>query len=473
MFSGKPTTKSGVSYSPSDFFKQPRKQIDIDFAILSPMPEELEFFKNTFLQCPSENIRLYDFEFTVYEYHKKRVLLSHTGLGTTFAASVATMIYHHFHPNYFLLLGTAGGINPLLNIRDVIIVEKAFEAEIQDAFKLLKGTPFESCLTHPLNNKLFPSVYSADEELLSIASSLDFPTITVHTGSVVSSNAFPAPPELFEKIKKQSPYAIDMETSAIYQVAWFLKVPVLAVRGISNILNHDGSDDKIHESDIKGSTEAAATVLLKILDTLLLKNNPQEIHEKKLHSEAAKIIDSLKLERHPEGGYYTQIFKSNQLIKSSNSNQYNNKYRSAGSSIYYLLANNDFSAWHRLTSDEIWHYYKGSTVTIHTINQQGLLRSHLLGDFIQHPEAAFQITIPANTWFAAELTDKSSYCLVGCTVSPGFEFSDFELADRKSLSDQFPHHQSLITQLTRSSQYLSEDHNAAAVHPHKKIKSCL
>ncbi len=146
----------------------------IDFAILSAMPEELDFFYATFSKYECTSSKIDAFEFKIYEYHNKRILLAHTGLGTAFAASIVTLIHYCFRPDYILFSGTAGGIKPNLKLRDVILVEKAFEAEIQGAFELLKGTPFESCLTHPLNKQIFPSTYSADQELLDIASSIDF-----------------------------------------------------------------------------------------------------------------------------------------------------------------------------------------------------------------------------------------------------------------------------------------------------------
>ncbi len=427
-------------------------------AIFSAMPEELEFFQKTFAQAKTEIIKLQGFEFKIYEYNNKRILVAYTGLGTTFAASIATLIYHHFSPEYMLLSGSAGGIKSGLKLRDVIIVEKAFEAEIQDAFKLLKNTPFESCLTHPLKNQCFPQVYAADEELLQIASNIDLSGITTYKGTVVSSNAFPAPPELFDKIKNQNPYSIDMETSAFYQIAWLLRARVLAVRGISNVLNHDGTDDKVHESDLKGSAEAAAKVLLKILDALLLKYhfNPLQDFEMKPDAinEVKELIKRFNLLPHPEGGYYARNFLSTDTVKSTNKERYNDENRSAGTSIYYLLQGHNFSAWHSLKSDEIWHHYTGSPVKIHVIDKQGNLTTHLLGNPLENPKASFQVVITAGNWFAAEITDKTSYSLVGCTVNPGFEFKDFKLADRDTLSAEFPQHSAIINQFSRTVQNL-------------------
>lgn len=435
------------------FFKQHPKKVD--FAILSPMPEELEHLQKAFSSCPYVTLKLNHFEFKIYDYQNKRILLSHTGLGTTFAASVVTLICHHFHPDYLLLLGTAGGIHEEVRIRDVVIAEKAFEAEIQEAFTVLKGTPFEGCLTHPLNKKAFPPVYSADPNLLEIAASIDFENVKVHRGAVVSSNTFPAPRELFEKIKKLSPYVIDMETSALYQVSWLLGVPALAVRGASNELNHEGVDDKINESDIKGSMEAAATVMLKILNRVIYLSQQQKLQsplkDEKTEQETNALVEHFKLQPHPEGGHYARTFTSSHFVTSLDKKRYNNERRHAGSSIYYLLKGNDFSAWHRLKSDEIWHYYKGSAIQVYVLNEQGILTTYLLGDPAEYSGAVFQVAIAADHWFAAEIIYKSLYSLVGCTVSPGFEFEDWEIASVLDLVDQFPQHETIIKKFALNS----------------------
>lgn len=445
------TTQVSSSKPSSSFFKSHPKKIYC--AIFSAMPEELEFFQKTFAQTKTETIQVQGFEFKIYEYNNKRILVAYTGLGTTFAASIATLIYHHFSPEYILLSGTAGGIKSGLKLRDVVIVENAFEAEIQGAFKLLKNTPFESALIHPLNNQCFPQIYSADEELLQIASNIDFSGITAHKGTVVSSNAFPAPQELFDNIKNQNPCSIDMETSAFYQIAWLFKARVLAIRGISNILNHDGTDDKVHESDLKGAAEAAAKVVLKILDALVLKYRFDLLQDSEMKLEAMnevkELIKRFNLQPHPEGGYYACNFKSKDTVQSTDKDRYNDENRSAGTSIYYLLQGHSFSAWHSLNSDELWHHYTGSSLKIHVIDKQGNLTTHLLGNPLENPDASFQVAIIAGNWFAAEIIDKTSYSLVGCTVNPGFEFKDFKLADRETLSAEFPQHTAIITQFSR------------------------
>ncbi len=162
-------------------------------------------------------------------------------------------------------------------------------------------------------------------------------------------------------------------------------------------------------------------------------------------------INKLQLEKHIEGGYFAEVYKSEDKVVNIDAKSSDKEaiIRSAGSSIYFLLEKEDFSAWHKLKSDEIWHYYDGnSAIEIHFIDDNGNYSSKILG----HPEkvsgASFQIVVPSNFWFAAELQDKNDYALVGCTVSPGFEYQDFILADRDKLIEKYPQHTKIIIRLT-------------------------
>jgi len=166
---------------------------------------------------------------------------------------------------------------------------------------------------------------------------------------------------------------------------------------------------------------------------------------------AKDYIELLSLEKHIEGGYFCSYYRSaNQVVILDSRYNTEDKYRPSGTSIYFLLEKQDFSAWHRLKSDEIWHYYDGeSPIDIHIIDQNGKLTTHCLGNPSMTENASFQVLINSGNWFAAEVRDKESFGLVGCTVSPGFEYSDFELGDRESLIHQYPHYISIISQLTR------------------------
>lgn len=154
-------------------------------------------------------------------------------------------------------------------------------------------------------------------------------------------------------------------------------------------------------------------------------------------------IELLNLEPHPEGGYFRSSFRSTDSVIVNERYDAPNT-RLAGSAIYYYLEANDFSAWHRIKSDEIWHFYDGTPVLIHVLHENGEYEQQLIGNTSHDNAAAFQLAIRAGTWFAAELQNKNSFALLGCTVSPGFEYKDFEMAKHSQLLKQFPQHEEII-----------------------------
>jgi len=115
---------------------------------------------------------------------------------------------------------------------------------------------------------------------------------------------------------------------------------------------------------------------------------------------------------------------------------------------FIFIGENQFSAFHRIASDEIWHFYHGDRLSIYEIESDGKLVQHRLGCNAETGEV-FQTVIKAGNWFASRVSDGEGYALVGCTVSPGFDFEDFEIAERKKLIEEFPHHETLIKQLTK------------------------
>ena len=160
-------------------------------------------------------------------------------------------------------------------------------------------------------------------------------------------------------------------------------------------------------------------------------------------------ISKLNLQSHPEGGYYSEVYRSDEIIPNTSLNIRYDGSRSISTSIYFLLDENQFSAFHKIKSDELWHFYDGSAIKLYLISEDGKLEIQNVGINIDRNEVP-QIVIPKNVWFAAEPIDRGSYTLVGCTVAPGFDFNDFELGERKDLIRKFPHHRELITKFTRS-----------------------
>ena len=159
-------------------------------------------------------------------------------------------------------------------------------------------------------------------------------------------------------------------------------------------------------------------------------------------------ISKLNLREHPEGGYYREIYRSGETVPTGALPERFNGPRTFSTAIYFLLEGSDFSALHRIQSDEIWHFYAGSSVTIHTIDQSGAYERALLG---ANPENGESLTavIHAGCWYGATLNGSHSYALMGGTVAPGFEFEDFELANRADLMRRFPGRRSVIERLTR------------------------
>lgn len=165
-------------------------------------------------------------------------------------------------------------------------------------------------------------------------------------------------------------------------------------------------------------------------------------------TDAAYWIEKLQLKPHPEGGFYREWYRSSLPVTTDVAKSGMEGSRSACTCIYYLLQSDQFSAFHRIRSDEIWHFYEGGSMSILELDMEEGLKIHRLG---RDPSEnlGFQAVIKAGNWFAARLSPKSLYALVGCTVAPGFDFLDFELANANALAMQFPSHAILIRELSR------------------------
>jgi predicted cupin superfamily sugar epimerase len=151
---------------------------------------------------------------------------------------------------------------------------------------------------------------------------------------------------------------------------------------------------------------------------------------------------------HPEGGYYKEIYRSEDKI---NSIGLPSKYcgdRNFSTSIYFLLESNDYSSFHKIESDEIWVFLAGGPLILKYIDFQGNVITYKLGNNPENDEE-FQVVIPANHWFCAYPENHSNYTLSGCFVAPGFDFADFELAKKSDLLEKYPQHLELIQKYTR------------------------
>jgi uncharacterized protein len=160
-------------------------------------------------------------------------------------------------------------------------------------------------------------------------------------------------------------------------------------------------------------------------------------------------IDKLNLIPHPEGGYYRETYRAELSIAQEALPPQFPGSRLISTAIYFLLEGENFSAFHRLRSDELWHFYAGSPIAVHVIEPDGTRSEILLGS---DPDAGqvLQGVVRADRWFASRVRDSGSFALAGCTVAPGFDFADFEMGKRAELLRLYPQHQSLIESLTRS-----------------------
>lgn len=164
-----------------------------------------------------------------------------------------------------------------------------------------------------------------------------------------------------------------------------------------------------------------------------------------MNEKAKQYIQKLQLKKHREGGYYREVYRAAEMFYIDAPPKA--LKRNASTSIYFLLEGKQVSKFHKLKSDEQWHFYDGSSVKIYVIDDKGKLSEFELGNKIDDGKL-FQLVIKKNNWFAAELINKRGYALIGCTVSPGFDFDDFELADKEKMIKKFPMHSGLISKLT-------------------------
>lgn len=165
-------------------------------------------------------------------------------------------------------------------------------------------------------------------------------------------------------------------------------------------------------------------------------------------TEAEIIAKQLQLQPHPEGGYFKETYRSPGYIKETSLSEDISGIRNYSTAIYFLLTSETFSAFHRIKQDEIWHFYKGSPIKLHVISEKGDYKYIIIGNNLENGELP-QYVVNAKDWFAAEVIGTNKYSLLGCTVSPGFDFKDFELAERKALTSIFPKHSTIIEKLTR------------------------
>lgn len=161
------------------------------------------------------------------------------------------------------------------------------------------------------------------------------------------------------------------------------------------------------------------------------------------------FIKELNLLAHPEGGFYKETYRSTGIILREALPAYFNGDRSFSTGIYFLLRSGEFSHLHKIASDEMWHFYYGSALTVYVIDPKNTSLNEInLGRNLSNGEV-FQAVVPQGCWFGAKVNSADGFALVGCTVSPGFDFNDFEMAKRDELLAAFPQFKDVINSLTK------------------------
>lgn len=163
---------------------------------------------------------------------------------------------------------------------------------------------------------------------------------------------------------------------------------------------------------------------------------------------AADYVRAYQMQPHPEGGFYAEMYRSSEQIPHSTLPDRFSGDRSFSTAIYFLLEGHHRSMFHRIQSDEVWHFYAGGPLHVYVITPSGDLSVIRLGN---NPETGevFQAVVPAGCWFGSKPANGVDFSLVGCTVAPGFDFADFELADREALITEFPKWKEVIELLSK------------------------
>ena len=161
-----------------------------------------------------------------------------------------------------------------------------------------------------------------------------------------------------------------------------------------------------------------------------------------------ELVEKHKLLPHPEGGYYKETYQATEFVSGKDLPERFGGDRFFSTAIYFLIIQGNFSSFHKIKSDECWHFYAGDALHIHVIGLDGKYTLLKLGSNIDNGET-FQAIVSAGSWFASENAPEGVYSFAGCTVSPGFDFADFEMAKANELGKQYPERKVLIERLCR------------------------
>lgn len=171
--------------------------------------------------------------------------------------------------------------------------------------------------------------------------------------------------------------------------------------------------------------------------------------------EVERLVRALELSPHPEGGFYREIYRSTETVTRESLPARFGGPRAFSTAIYFLVPAGTFSALHVIASDECWHHYEGDPLRVVTLDEAGAREDFVLGKSLDRAERPFAM-VPAGRVFGSfseapnDGRTSVGYSLVGCTVSPGFDFADFRMESREVLLGKFPAHRDIVNALTRS-----------------------
>ncbi len=225
----------------------------------------------------------------------------------------------------------------------------------------------------------------------------------------------------------------DMESFAVARVCQSHHIPFVGVKCVT---------DKIGQNSIQHWEDKLAEAQATLQH--FVDNNPLSVPLNYTGRIANSIIHKLKLESHPEGGWYKEVYRSDMIIENDGLPDSFEGNRNALTSIYYLLCNKQFSSFHRIKSPETWYFHEGMPMVIHILDSSGNYKQVLLSN---NNDGDLQFTVEPGCWFAAEIKESYGYSLVSCAVAPGFDFKDFELANSAELQNEFPKYKDLVQRL--------------------------
>ncbi len=368
------------------------------------------------------------------EYHDMTIYLSYTGLGSSLSACNTAVLCERLQPDLVIFCGVAGGVCPDTQKHgDIIAVTGAHHKDFDHLPQVFtEGSAYHGCLFDPHTGERNSYHFAVEPALLDCLKTI-YPENSF--GAIATSNAFPTPPGKYPEVLETC-VAIEMEGAAVMEAA---TCPVIILRSLSNLLDKEGKNLGEPEGIIALCAHNLAQALQSLLASPALKPAIEKAH-------ITFLKNKLRLTPHQEDGCFNRIYEAKEQVSAThNATQYTLSNQTA---IHYLLEKGDFSIWHRLAvSSETWQVIQGDHVNVHILNPETrALTSIQIGS-----DAQKNYTVPAGHWFCAEpAAGAAGFSLCTCTVTPGFSYELFELAQIDQLCKDFSAHVTFIQKFTRS-----------------------